>query len=229
MSSIDRAQTELVQGADLKTIVAALAEGSPYIEAKRPTNPPAIKMTDKFREGLRRLPEVFGRVQPEQRRQLTSDELEAAYAEYAVLKDVAGILAEREEAIKVIIRNHMDLLAEARGLAGAGTETDKHGHYVVARKGDPERVAIPNTDLDFSREYRGGSSDLSEERLFELYEAGEVSREDMLALTVERRVLDKNKIMTSVTKRPSLLKVLAAITERGRPSTSLYVRKTKLR
>lgn len=224
---ISRAKVELSKGASLDDIVAMLAAGAPYVEAKRPENPPAISMTDKLRAAISRLPLVFGRVQPEQRRQLSSDELRDAHAEFEVLKEAADLINERFEAVKEIIRNHMDLIAEAKGQAGANTETDKHGHYVVARKGEPERVAIPDAGLEFSREYRGGRSKVSEERLFELYELGEISREELLAFTVERRVLDNNKIMRSVADKPHLLGVLARITERGRPSTSLYVRKPK--
>lgn len=216
------------EGGDLKSVLAALTEGQPYVTVKAPENPKPVRMTDKLRTALHRLPEVFGRVQPEQRRQLTSDELAEAYAEYEVLKEIDNLLETRREALKEVVRNHMDLIAEAQGLAGEGTPTDKNGHYVVASRGNPERTYIPGTDVDFSREYRSGSPNVSEELFRDLYEQGEISREDFLAFTVEKRVLDNNKIMTSVTKRPELLKVLARITVPGRPSTGLYVRKTRV-
>ena len=57
--------------------------------------------------------------------------------------------------------------------------------------------------------------------------AGEISREDYLALTVENRVFDEAKASKAILAKPERLSILKRITKKTGANTSLTVRKAK--
>lgn len=215
------------QGATALTVADALLDQVDYEKAKEPKAPAAVAMTDELREALEMLPKVFGQAQVTEIRQLTETERRALGEEQRVVEAILKPLEMRAEAIKETVRHHMDQVALAEGKVGQDTETDRHGHYVIAAKGEPERVAIPGTDKEWSREYRAGAVSIEGHRLLEMYEAGEIDRKTYLAMTRQVRVFDEHKALAAMEKDPGLLPVFRKLIKRGRPVLSLYVRKAK--
>jgi hypothetical protein len=204
-----------------------------------PAPAPTLVITDDDRAALMALPEVFGKVQPTERRALSPEEVKAAYDEHEVLKTIETLIASRRDAIKTTVKHHFDVMAEEENRAvpkpviKRGTNEvvveasprDADGHYVLGKKGEPERWPIPGTNMAWSREFRGGLTSLSGARLKELYEAGEVSKEDYYAFTKEQRVFDEEKARASLAKNPRLYDLLVRITTRGGVGSSIWVRK----
>lgn len=198
-----------------------------------------LVITEEHAQALRALPEVFGKVQPTERRSLTPEEVKAAYDEHEVLKVIETLIASRRDAIKTTVKHHFDVTAEEENRAVPkpvikkatgevivdASPRDADGHYVLGKKGDPERSPIPGTNQAWSREFRGGVTTLSGARLKELYEAGEVSKEDYYAFTREQRVFDEEKAHASLAKNPRLYDLLVRITTRGGVGSSIWVRK----
>lgn len=216
----------LRNGGSLKDLAAAILAEADYEPLEQgPQAAPVVEMTPELKNDLAALPHVFGRVQPDEVRTLSLGEQEALYAEQMVVKGIVKVLALREEAIKQTIRGHMARQAEVMQQVTEDTPLDKNGFPIVARKGAPQRANIPGTTQAWSLEYREGTPEVQGERLLELYEAGEITRAEYLAFTKEVRVFDERKAMAAMEKDPTLLNVLRKIVKKGRPSTSLFVRK----
>jgi hypothetical protein len=230
--------------ATMKDLVLAVTDELPisnYVfDIPFPAVAPVRTITEAQTEALKVLPEVFGKVQPGTRRTLKPEEITTLFKEREVLKTIGDLLDGREEDIKTIVRHHMDVDAEERGVAVPksqvdpatgqvivqATERDQNGHYVLCAPKKPERLNVPGTDQAWSREYRtGGVNDDQGERLLALYEAGDITREDYLAFTREVRVYDPAKAMESIKKNPERLALLRKISQRTGVSTALFVRK----
>lgn len=191
-----------------------------------PKIPEPVVLTDADIEALRALPEVFGKVNITERRVLTPEENAAIFREQQVVKAVLAVMSDREDSLKEYVRTSFDVQAEADGIADPATSPrDAAGHYVLGKKGAPERLPIPGTNKAWSREARGGSVSLSGARLEELYANGAISKEEYYAFTREVRVFDEKKARASIAKNPRLLGLLSRITQRGGMSSALFVRK----
>src|SRR5690606_31457679 len=166
------------QGATALTVANALLDQVDYEKAKEPKAPAAVAMTDELREALERLPKLFGQAQVTEIRQLTETERRAH--------------GEEQRGVEANLKP-LKLAADAEGKVSQDTEADRHGHYVSAAKGEPERVAIPGTEKEWSREYRAGAVSIEGHRLLEMYEAGEIDRKTYLAMTRQVRVFDEHK------------------------------------
>lgn len=212
-------------GATAESVATALVEAVEYEAAKKVAAPKAIELTPDLLKALSALPGVFGRQQVTEIRQLTEAELKALGEEQLVIEEITKPLTTRREAIKEIVRNHMDEQARAQGKVTEDTLVDAKGHLVVAAPKQPEQVEIPGTDTVWSREFRKGSVDIEPSRLLDMYEAGEIDRKTYLAFTREVRVFDEHKAMAAMAKDPSLLRVFRRLIKRGRPSTALGLRK----
>lgn len=232
----------IAKAASPAEVADAVGVGVDPIVPAAPEPPAVIAMTDDTRAALNALPGVFAAVQPAEVRLLTEGEIEMLYAETLVLKQIVSVLEEREEAVKEAVRNHMDLTAEAEGRAvpkdivrgghvvATATPRDRKGHYVTASKGNPERLTIPSTNQQWSREYREGRISFADatDDLLALYEAGEITREQYLAFTREVRAFDEAKAMDALRKDPeTYVPILAKIAKRGAPGTALFIRKAK--
>ncbi len=204
-----------------------------------PKVPNAVVLTDEDKVALSAFPTVFGKVAPTERRTLTGDEIHAAYLEHEVLSKIETLIASRRDNLKEYVKHHLDVDAEERNAAIPQPVVDKEtgevtveasprdsaGHYVLGSKGKPERLPIPDTNLEWSREARAGLTSVSGSRLTELYEAGEISKEDYYAFTREQRVFDEEKTRKSLAKNPALFDLLARITQRSGVGSAMFIRK----
>lgn len=187
--------------------------------------PLPAQITTEQRKALERLPEVFGQVVPVERRDLLPSEIKALYAERDTLDEIEKLAADRKAAIRTTVCNHLDVVFESdseKATEPVASERDKDGHYVA-----PGKAPIPDTDRCFSREVRSGSPSLNSELLKALVEAGELDHEDYLEMTTQVRVVDENKVMLKLKKKPQLVQAIAKATTMGRSVASLYVRKQK--
>lgn len=237
-ASINEVAETLIESAEVAHVPSTTAIPFPDL-------PKAPEITPEAKRALLDLPKVFGQVVMEAPRTLSDSEIADLARERSVVKQITTLLKGREEAIGEYIRTHVDIDASAAGIGVPkdvirsgkvvveATPRDDAGHYILASKGNPTRVHIEGTNEDFSLEYRAGRSgtvSVSSEGLLDLYEAGEITREDYLALTREKRVFDEDKAKAACIKDPRLLGIIAQVTRRtgaGNPGTSLYVRKAK--
>lgn len=215
------------EGADLKSVAAALLTDTAYAPATQVKPPKDVDMTAGLAGALNDLPKVFGLTRVDEVRTLTEAEKALLGQEQDTIDKILKPLETRLGAIKDAVRNHMDLEAVKEGKVTPDTVVDAHGHYVVAAKDEPEQVRIPGTNKAWSREFRAGKVDIDGSALLDLYEAGEITREQYLAFTREVRVFDEQKAFAAMAKDPSLLNIFRKIIKKGRPSTALFVRKLK--
>lgn len=205
-----------------------------------PDIPAPVVMTPEVQSALNDLPEVFGKVNLDKRRTMTPEEILDVYKEHEALKALETALADRRDNLKEYVRTHLDVDAEEENRAiphdvftkngekvAEASPRDKHGHYVLGEKGKPERLNIPGTNQAFSREASSYKAALSGDRLNELFEAGQITREEYLAFTREVRVFDETKARAAIQKDKKFLGLLAKITERGGMKSALYVRKAR--
>lgn len=205
-----------------------------------PDVPTPVTLTSEVQQALNALPEVFGKTNIEKRRTMTEDEISLVYREHEALKAIEDVLKNRRDNLKTYVRHHMDVDGEESGIAAPAdvydeegqkvreaSPRDPHGHYVLGEKGKPERLNVPGTNQAFSREASSYKAQVSGDRLTELFNAGEITREDYLAFTREVRVFDEDKARKALAKDRRLLGLLARITERGGMKSALYVRKAR--
>jgi hypothetical protein len=245
---IERGTFALRKNSDmsLEELAAAITEEVPSFWSMPgqvvpfPEVPTPVVMTPEIQEALNALPAVFGKVNLDKRRTMTEEEILDVYKEHEALKALETALKDRRDNLKTYVRHHLDVDAEETNRAVPAdvfdkkgnkiveaSPRDKAGHYVLGEKGKPERLHIPGTNMDFSREAASYKAALSGERLTELFEAGEITREEYLAFTREVRVFDEDKARKAIAKDKRFLGLLARITERGGMRSALYVRKAK--
>lgn len=185
-----------------------------------------VEITPAFADAIMQLKEVWGSVEPKTRRALNEKEHAALYRERQVLKTIKDTLDARYNAINVIVKHHMDIRAEVEDRADpVATPRDTKGHYAIARRGQPERMDIPGSNEQWSREYRSNGAALSPDELLRMYEDEEISREDYLSFTRQARVVDEDKVMRAVVADPRRLRILYQIGQGKTPVVQLYVRK----
>jgi hypothetical protein len=241
---IEKGKIALRQGKSLKDVAIEIADPAPEhvvtaVAVPFPPVPAPLTITPEDKRALLDLPKVFGKVVVGERRTLAEDEITALRAEQEVLRQIENLMKGRDDAIKEYVRNHMDVDAEERGQAVPkdvvrggkviveATPRDGSGHYILASKGNPVRVPIPGTNTEYSSEYRAGTVGINGSALDALLESGEITREDYLAMTVERRVFDEDKAKKALLAKPERLSILRKITTRSAAGTSLFVRKAK--
>lgn len=224
-AAIERGRVLLRDGKDFKALTDALSDDHPYAEAPKVPSLTGVTLTTEMAEALQDLLSVFGGTEIDRIRMLSPAEVLGLTREVLAIEAVSDHLTARVEEVKERIRYHLDLSAVADGRVTNDTVQDVHGHWIVARKGAPETVKVPDLDRSWSREYRSGSSKIDEGLLLEMYETGQITRDDYLALTVEKRVFDVDKAMRSMQKEPRLIEIINKIIKRGRPVLSLYLRK----
>jgi hypothetical protein len=231
--------------ATLKTVAQAMVSGE-AVEAQDsvdfPALPKPVQLDEDTKRALEALPGVFAKVHPEIRRTLSDKEINDLYFERETLRKVTGVLDGRDEAIKEIIRNHLDMDAETKGVAVRkalvdsktgeviveATPRDAHGHYVLATKEQREEVQVPGTDRVFVREYRAPSTTVDVSALLDMYKNDLITKDEYLAMTRQTRVIDEGKVWDFIRKAPERgLEILGRITKRGLPGTNFNVRKVK--
>ena len=182
--------------------------------------------------------QFFNSVELNVRRPLTQAEIDKLTAEQLVIALIAGPLGKRHEAIKEIIRVHMDARAEEDGIAVpkdklgpdgevivAATPRDQNGHYLLGAPKQPYQVA--SGDMAWCQDYKNASAPApSDAELQQAYEAADIERPVYLAITREVRVFDKAKFMLYLRKEPKkALAALRRITRTGSAQSALGLRK----
>lgn len=217
--------------ASLASVAAAMLQEAPDVEqavAPFPAVPKALELTPEVKDALAQVGEVFAAVQPTERRMLTETEVAAVYLERQVVKTVSTALKDREETIKEYVRNHFDVAAEVRGDANPeSTPRDANGHYVIASLGNPETLHVEGTNEEFRRSSRTSKAGVNGSALLDLYEAGEITRDDYLAFTREVRVFDEEKALKAINADPARLEILARLAVPGATTTAISVAKSK--
>lgn len=223
----------------LSALVVTVPESRVTAEAQPfPALPKHVPLTEELRRALNHLPEVFNSVEPKARRSLSQTEIDLLTIEQGILGLIGSAMAARMEAVKETIRHHMDVDAEEKGIAapkakvdsstGAvivpATPRDQSGHYLLAEEKHPHQVQAG--PLSWSQERSAAAPKPSGAVLQQAYDAGEIDREDYLAVTMQTRVFDQLGARALIRKDPARgLRVLRRITVAGKPKSSLYLRK----
>jgi hypothetical protein len=232
--SIERGRLRLKTAKDIDEVAKAMVSETPAAVVKGdaqpfPAMPGGIDITPEIEKALTDLEHVFGRVQPKVRRTLNEAERAALGRELEVINTLKDLLAKRKDDIRAIVYAALDVAAERDGVADpASSPRDKDGHYVLGTPGKPstyERMPIPDSNYDFVREARNPKVEYDEAQLDRMLQAGQITREQYLALTVEKRVFDKTKALLAIQKDPKLLSVFRQLLRAGRPSGAFFTRK----
>lgn len=224
---LKRGEVALAKNQDLslRGLAAAMMAdeyAQPEVQAF-PELPKVRRLTDAARVALTKLSEVFGRVQPTERVLLDNEERAMLVLERQILTTVSEEVKAREEAIKETMRTQMDVQAEKDGRANPQTtERDRHGHYLLAKPGVPETLDVPEMNGYWERTYRTGTTKVDTDTLLKMYEQGDISRTEYLALTESVRVPSERKIMAFIRQHPQRgLKLLAQITQQDSPTVAI--------
>lgn len=218
-TSIDKVESGKAKMSDVWAAVLPKDEETVDVVAV----PAPTSISDAHRVLLTRLPEVFGKVNPEIVRMLTTDEIAALSEERATISGLLNLLTSRKEAgIREIIANHFDAKAEDDGRARTkSTPKDKAGHYLLA---DSEPCG---DGMKFTRELRETKPSLDGAALLAAYENGGLTREEYLSCTRETRIYDETKTRTAIKKNPALLMKLRPVLVKGGTGGSIYQRPHK--
>lgn len=210
---------------DLKALATAMMADEyepPKVEAF-PELPKVRQLTDAARLAMTKLGEVFGRVQPTERRALDRVERAALVLERETIRQVQDELKGRDEAIKETVRTDMDVQAERDGRANPlTTERDRHGHYLLCGPQKPDVLQVPEVNGRWERIFSKGKTSVSTDALLAMYEQGSISREEYLAFTEQVRVPSERKIMAFIRQHPERgLELLAQVTQQEPPVVSI--------
>jgi hypothetical protein len=204
---------------DLSDVLARLAT-LPAAEVAKPVKAAtAVELvTDKLMDAIEQLPTVFGKVKPPKaRRLLNSTELYKLRAEKVQIDAAQGALKKRKAEIHSMISVHFDVYAETHlKIDPEKTPRDKDGHYLIASAGNPETALVKDGDKHFKRQKTKDQAVWSMEKLLDLYEKGEITRAEFLAMTSQTRVLDEDKIkrlLTLPSKMHRIQEIITKITE----------------
>lgn len=184
--------------------------------------PTAKAITPAQSAAMARVPEVYGRVVPVERRTLEPVEAEALVVEKQTLDEVKKMSEARLKDITVTIHNHLDVLVE-ENLGGTYEEAplrDDNGNYVTEG-----RVGGPGQAQEFAREIKNYAASLNNEGLKEAEALGLMTHDEYLACTQQVRVVSEVGIMAALKKNPSLIKAVAHATVPGKKGTAVSLRK----
>lgn len=213
----------------------------PVGEAKPfPKLPKAVDMTAGVLGALRRLPKIFGRIHITIRRALSQDEVDELMAEAVTIIEVKAALDGRLEEIKEIVRNHIDVTAEDKGIAfpadvtgpdGAVTRAasprDKKGHYLLARPKNAYDVPA-GPGINWSQQYTTGHTEPDDAMLQAAYAAAVITRDEYLGFTRQLRTFDPLTAQQWIRQHPERgLEILRLMTRQDPANSSLTIRATK--
>lgn len=197
--AFDFQQVELAIAKDpnlnLSDVLAELATLPPADPKKRPKPSTAVELvTDSLMKALDAIPDVFGKVKPRGRRQLTKGELAQLKAEKVQVDEAIKALDARKKEIHKMVSVHFDVTAEKLKRTDEKTPQNKDGHYLLASPGYPETALVPESEKHFTREKAKDTVSYSFDKLLDLYERKEITRAEFLAFTTQTRVIDDTKI-----------------------------------
>lgn len=213
---------------NLATLLGELATLPPIDPKKRPKPSTAVELvTDSLMKAIAVIPDVFGKVKPRGRRQLTKGELADLKAEKVEVDEAIKALEARKKEIHKMVSVHFDVVAEKLKRTDETTPQNKDGHYILASPGNPETALVPESDKHFTREKAKDTVTYSFSKLLELYESGEITRTDFLAFTSPARVIDEAKIkaaLISKGRRQRAQWIIDRITVIKRGNLSIHLR-----
>lgn len=203
----------------LKDVLALVAPPVPALPVPAKLPVPAV-ITDKQKAALNKLPKVFGLAVPDERRELTPEEVVSLVDEKQTFDEIDKLSKTRKESIRTTLFNHWDVEAESQGIP-EGTERDKDGHYILAAE-----TPVPEREKRWTRQLGEKAPTLDADALQELIDDPDVdfTKEDYLSMTVQTRVFDENKAMLALKKNPKLVAAIARATKPGGKTASLYLR-----
>ena len=221
--------------ADLLTAPVPVPEDAEDVAIPFPALPKAIELTPAARAALGAVPNVFNSVAMTERRMLSQDEIDRISNEWFILNEAVSVLGKRQDAIKEIMRHHLDTSSEFGGVArpkrkrrdgrvvAEATPRDHHGHYLLAAAQKPFEIVVTGFAKAWQQRFTSGSTSQSMARLEQLYLEGTITRAEYLGFTEARRVLSEDAIKRSMKKDAGrTLQILAAITKRGEPNSSFH-------
>ncbi len=180
-------------------------------------------ITEEQRTALVRVAEVFGKVNPIERRALQPSEVVDLLDERAVLDDIVDMAESRKKGIRSIVFNGLDVAyEESLGDEPSTAEVDVDGHYIVAGE-----LAVSERTKQFKREVRNGSPSIDTQKLRVLADDPNVdyiTHDDYLAMTRQERVFDEEATVILLRKKPELIAALGQATVLGKSTAALYVR-----
>lgn len=189
-------------------------------EAKELVFPTPVEVTDSVAKAIREIGKLFNKVAPESARALDQAEIAHLTAEAEALVELGKLFGTRLDNIKEYVRNHADSTGETTG------EKDSQGHNVVSAPKEPFVVKVPGSNTHWSNEYRNGTVSNKTNKIQDMYDKGELTHDQYLALTTQVRVPDEDKIRDYVLKTGDL-ELLEKLTEVGRPVQALNLRGIK--
>lgn len=196
-----------------------------------PALPKHAELTPDVRTALKRVEEVFGSLSLNVRRALTPHELALLTDEVTVLALVKKATEDRIEEAKEIIRVHIDVDGEERGVAVAKgrrgvkpTQRDRKGHYLLALAQQPFVVAVAGFAKGWRQDYKSGGTKTAPTpaEVQALLDGGVIDRPEYLAVTREVRAFDPDKLTAFIRKNPERgLAILRELTSREEPNSAL--------
>lgn len=185
---------------------------------KTPPVPPAL--TEKQKEALALLPEVYGKVVVTADRALRPSERAALVRERQVIDTLLAPLKKRkEESIREVLSNDFDHMLSKEEQDAA--RLDAKGHYAVKQE-----HPVEGTGLKAQRIVSGGKPRLTIEHVEALHAEGKIDRKTYLAITKKPdlpRVLDESGLHQAIQKDPRLFFLLGSVAEPTTPTTSIKV------
>lgn len=202
--------------------VPVIAKDAPF-----PAPAPKVSVTTALRQALKRLPVLFGGVQPTEHRKLEQDEVNRLTEEILVIEKIEGDLGNRKEDIKEAVRHHIDFLAaegvEAPAELLRAAEGVSKGHVIAATKGNPFKIEAEGAQDPWEQRFVAGKVSFNGSGLAQLAKEDRLDRKEFLACTREVRAFDEAKFAEFIRKNPVRgLEILGLITSQSAPSASLY-------
>lgn len=204
---------------DLRTLLRPVPAVVPQVL------PNTTKLDKDERAALERLPEVYGRVVPTEKRVLTEDEVGGLYEERQTLDAIEKLIKDRKEAIRNTVVNSMDCSYEAGPPDEKAPSRDNKGHFVR-----DAAVKIPDSKQQFAWEASSGQLQVNLDALRAIAadpEVEEVTHQDFLDVTDQVRVINISAFLDKVKAKPELLKHLHQVVSEGAPKGALYIRRQK--
>ncbi|PPS89502.1 hypothetical protein [Streptomyces sp. MH60] len=219
--TFDFAATEVELKGDpnlsLTDVLAKLATLPPTDPKNRPKPATAVELvTDGLMSAIQAIPKVFGQIKPRGRRQLTKAELVSLRDEKIEIDTAIKALTKRKDEIHKMVSVHFDVLADKQKRVTEQTRLDKNGHYLLASPGNAETAPVEGSGHYFTREKASDKAVLNLDKLLALYEAGEITRAELLGFTTTTRTIDETKIrrqLLNKNKRERTQAILDKITE----------------
>lgn len=201
-----------------------LADAAP--QAKPPVAKP-VKLSAKDTAALQTMAtKLDAVVWPSDRRKLNKTELKSMLELFSATKDLKSLVERLEKGEKPVFFNHFDVIAETRDDNPATpAEAPRNGDGFYALE-DKENGAVDGLEVKATREVSAATVQIDVERLFDLVQAGKLSRETFRKMTKRVLAVDEDGVMAEIKADPTLIPIVKEATVITRAaSVSLNLRK----